>query len=134
LSNPQVDRELLPKPVEALQGIRVGSIAAVIARSYAVADTGELWAWGFGDHKQSPLGHDEPDNCRLPKRIRSLQGVRMDALTASGYHTLAVTSDSSVYAWGDKWPAGAGALGLGPPVPILGATVPQPQRIPTLRV
>jgi hypothetical protein len=28
LGNPHVARELLPKPVEALRGVRVGSIAA----------------------------------------------------------------------------------------------------------
>jgi hypothetical protein len=38
-------RELLPKPVEALRGVRVGSIAQGGDRSYAVADTGELWTW-----------------------------------------------------------------------------------------
>jgi alpha-tubulin suppressor-like RCC1 family protein len=46
LGNPNVVRELQPKPVEALRGVRVGSIAASGHRSYAVADTGELWAWG----------------------------------------------------------------------------------------
>jgi alpha-tubulin suppressor-like RCC1 family protein len=44
LGNLHVERELLPKPVEALRGVRVGSIAACAWRSYAVADTGEVWA------------------------------------------------------------------------------------------
>jgi alpha-tubulin suppressor-like RCC1 family protein len=42
LGNPNAERELLPKPVEALRGVRVGSIAAAAFRSYAVADTGEV--------------------------------------------------------------------------------------------
>jgi alpha-tubulin suppressor-like RCC1 family protein len=33
LGNPHVERELLPKPVEALRGVRVGSIAAALNRS-----------------------------------------------------------------------------------------------------
>jgi alpha-tubulin suppressor-like RCC1 family protein len=45
LGNPHVEEELLPKPVEALRGVRVGSIAATYHRSYAVSDTGEVWAW-----------------------------------------------------------------------------------------
>jgi hypothetical protein len=44
LGSPHVESELLPKPVEALRGVRVSSIAAARAHSYAVADTGELWA------------------------------------------------------------------------------------------
>jgi alpha-tubulin suppressor-like RCC1 family protein len=44
LGNPNVERDVLPKPVEALRGVRVGSVAAASNRSYAVADTGEVWA------------------------------------------------------------------------------------------
>jgi alpha-tubulin suppressor-like RCC1 family protein len=46
LGNPDVRRELLPKPVEALRGMQLVSVAAGGARTYAVAETGELWAWG----------------------------------------------------------------------------------------
>jgi alpha-tubulin suppressor-like RCC1 family protein len=46
LGNPDVEKELSPKPIEALRGVRVRSIAVATNRSYAVSDTGELWAWG----------------------------------------------------------------------------------------
>jgi alpha-tubulin suppressor-like RCC1 family protein len=49
LGNPGVEREMLPKPIEALRGVRVGSIAAAAFGSYAVADTGEVWAWELWD-------------------------------------------------------------------------------------
>jgi alpha-tubulin suppressor-like RCC1 family protein len=73
LGDLHVERELLPKPVEALRGVRVGSVAAGDERSYAVADTGELWAWGM-DSRYSRVGHGEQTNCPLPKPIASLQG------------------------------------------------------------
>jgi alpha-tubulin suppressor-like RCC1 family protein len=44
LGNPHLKNQLLPTPVEALRGVRVGSIAAGHYHSYAVADTGDLWA------------------------------------------------------------------------------------------
>jgi hypothetical protein len=44
LGNPHVQIELLPKPVEALRGVRVGNVAVAEFRSYAVADNGGLWA------------------------------------------------------------------------------------------
>jgi alpha-tubulin suppressor-like RCC1 family protein len=47
LGSPNVVCMRLPKPVEALRDVRVGSIAAAGRCSYAVADTGELWAWGL---------------------------------------------------------------------------------------
>jgi alpha-tubulin suppressor-like RCC1 family protein len=58
LGNPDVERELLPTPVELLRGVRVASVAAACDHSYAVADTSELWAWGIGsDRWGAPLGH-----------------------------------------------------------------------------
>jgi alpha-tubulin suppressor-like RCC1 family protein len=46
LGHPHVERELLPTPIEALRGVRMVSVAAAGDRSYAIARTGELWAWG----------------------------------------------------------------------------------------
>jgi alpha-tubulin suppressor-like RCC1 family protein len=56
---PSVETELLPKPVEALRNVRMSSIAAAGHRSYAVADTGEVWAWGVDGVGLPPLGHGE---------------------------------------------------------------------------
>jgi alpha-tubulin suppressor-like RCC1 family protein len=108
LGNPHVERELLPKPVEALRGVRVASIAAGDFRTYAVDDTGALWAWGFG--------LDARACCPLPKPIESLRGVKVDAVVADRRHTLALADDGSVYAWGDSEATQWGALGLGPSV------------------
>jgi alpha-tubulin suppressor-like RCC1 family protein len=132
LGNPNVEWEPLPKLIEALRGMRAGSIAAAECRSYAVADTGELWAWGIDCEGAIPLGHDERINCPLPKPIDSLRGVKVDAVAAGCRHTLARADDGSVYAWGDSVAAELGALGLGRLA--RGETVPTPRRVPALRV
>jgi alpha-tubulin suppressor-like RCC1 family protein len=132
LGNPHVGKELLPKPVEALRGVRVGSIAAANYRSYAVADTGEVWAWGIDGYGAAPLG--EQKDCPLPKPIESLRGIKVDAVATHHHHTLALADDGSVYAWGDKEAAVCGALGLGLAVSDARDCVPTPQRIPELRV
>jgi alpha-tubulin suppressor-like RCC1 family protein len=79
----------------------VGSVAVSRYRSYAVADTGELWAWGADGKYKAPLGHGEQANCPLPKPIEALRGMKMDAVVASHDHTLALADDGSVYAWGN---------------------------------
>jgi alpha-tubulin suppressor-like RCC1 family protein len=124
----------LPKPIEALRGVRVSSVAAGGRRSFAVADTGELWAWGSDGDDLPPIGHGERKPCPLPKPIESLRGIKLDAVATSTYHTLALADDGSVYAWGNKEAAGKGALGLGPAVREAGQAVLTPQRVPGLRV
>jgi hypothetical protein len=141
LGNPQVGRELLPrreplpKPVEALRGVRVGNVAAFGFRSYAVvADTGELWVWGIERAGAAPLGHGGQVNCPLLRPIESLRGVKIGAVIASERHTLALSYDGSVYAWGNLISARWGMLGLGASVVDAGMSVPTPPRIPELRV
>jgi alpha-tubulin suppressor-like RCC1 family protein len=73
LGNPNVEKELLPKPVEALQGVHVASIVAAVNSSYAVTDTGELPAWG---RESFMLGHGEQMECPLPKPVHSLRASR----------------------------------------------------------
>jgi alpha-tubulin suppressor-like RCC1 family protein len=72
--NPQVMQELLPKPVEALRGVRVSSVAAAGHRSYAVEGTGEVWAWGADGDGCNPLGHGGQMRGFLPKQIEALRG------------------------------------------------------------
>jgi regulator of chromosome condensation len=126
----------LPKPVEALRGVRMGSIAAAVFRSYAVADTGELWAWGQnGSGLTTLLGHGEQTDCFLPKPTESLRGIKVDAVVGTGLHyALALADDGSVYTWGNECAAGACVLGLGVSVSDEEEDVPTPQRIPNLRV
>jgi alpha-tubulin suppressor-like RCC1 family protein len=135
LGKPNVVRPLLPKPVEALRGVRVGSVLARDFQSYAVADTGEVWAWGGQHEVDVPLGHGEQTDCFLPKPIESLRGVKVDAVGPSVYlHMHVVSDDGSVYTWGADMAAENGALGLGTSVMNAGVCVPTPQRIPALRV
>jgi alpha-tubulin suppressor-like RCC1 family protein len=95
LGNPDVERALLPTPVEALWGVRVSAVATANCRSYAVADTGEVWAWGIDKDDLAPLGHAEQMNCPLPKPIESLRDIKVDAVAASDRHTLALADDES---------------------------------------
>jgi alpha-tubulin suppressor-like RCC1 family protein len=117
--------------IEALRGVRMSSIAAAGFRNYAVADSGELWAWGHDGGRSLPLGHGEPRHCLLPKPIQSLGGVKVDAVAAGGKSTLALADDGQVYVWGSKRAAESGALGLGSSVT---GAVRTPQRVPGLRV
>jgi alpha-tubulin suppressor-like RCC1 family protein len=134
LGDPDLEFEEWPKPVEALRGVRVSSVAASRWRSYAVTDTGELLAWGMESNwsmTYPPLGLGEQTASGLPVRIESLRGVKVDMVATGQHHTLALADDGSLYSWGDKRAANVGALGLGPAVAEAKVTVHTPQRVPT---
>jgi alpha-tubulin suppressor-like RCC1 family protein len=134
LGNPHVEGELLPKPIEALRGVRVSSVAAGAERSYALANTGELWAWGVYSNGAAPHGHGVQMSRLLPKPIESLRGMKVDAVAASDTQTLALADDGSVFAWGNQDAAKSCALGLGPEVKDAKDPVRTPQCIAALRL
>jgi alpha-tubulin suppressor-like RCC1 family protein len=113
LGNPDVERELLPKPVEALRGVRVGSVAAADNRTYAVSDKGELWAWGGHLCGTPALGDCGLIFSSLPKPIESSGGMKVDALAVGLNHALALAGDGRVHVWGGRDAPNSGLLGLG---------------------
>lgn len=111
--------ERLPKLVEALRGVRVGSIAVQAHRCYAVGVTGELWAWGDdrGEAGGSiPLGHGNGEQVYypVPELIESLRGVKVDAVVTGQLNAFVLADDGSVYAWGTRRNAQVGRARSGP--------------------
>lgn len=93
-------------------------VVAIAAGSYhnlALKDDGTLWAWG--DAGDGQLGDGQTaTNQDLPVQVKDEAGtgVLTDVVQiAAGYdHSLAMTGDGAVYAWGDD---GEGQLGNGLP-------------------
>jgi alpha-tubulin suppressor-like RCC1 family protein len=134
LGNSHIERELLPKLVEALRGVRVGSVAVGGLRSYAVTCTGELWAWGIDAVNFPPIGHGKKENCVVPKPMSPLRGVKVDAVSTAHDCTLALADNGRMYAWGGFTAAKSGALGLGSSGRGAWAGVVMPERMSGPRV
>ena len=84
-----------------LAGIR--AIAAGDNHSLAVGSDGKVWAWGRNDSGQ--LGDASSGNVRLlPVRVKDAAGTGVLAgiksIAAGTYHSLALTADGKVWAWG----------------------------------
>ena len=73
----------------------------------ALESDGSLWAWGYNAYGQLGLGVTTPDKL-IPTRV----GTDSDwtAVACGGWHTVALKSDGSLWAWGDN---GSGQLGVG---------------------
>lgn len=108
-----------PKSVVSLSGVvalagghgYVGLYAGYEGHSLALKGDGTVWAWGDDSYGQLGDGTPETSGCycsAAPHQVVGLTGVA--AITAGSYHSLALRSDGTVWAWGAD---GTGALGDG---------------------
>ncbi|KAH7287978.1 hypothetical protein KP509_31G005900 [Ceratopteris richardii] len=96
---------------EPPESIIISKIACGDYHTAAVSSTGDVYTWGLGHMGQ--LGHwvlQSPDKEVLPRRVVSLEGVRITNVACGGVHTCAVTESGALYMWGGGQ---AGQLGLG---------------------
>jgi len=99
-----------PLPVEAFTGQRVAAVSAGLFHSLALTADGAVWSWGEGAFGTLGHGNTQLQLQLLPKKIEALAGQRVLAVSAGGYHSLAITADGSVWSWGF---GGSGQLGHG---------------------
>ena len=77
------------------------AIAAGLSFSLALADTGELFAWGDNEFGQLGDGTlSERHSPVLVGQTGALAGKRVTAMTTGAAHALALTSDGILVAWG----------------------------------
>ncbi|KAB1267662.1 RCC1 and BTB domain-containing protein 2 [Camelus dromedarius] len=91
-----------------LQNKVVVNIACGQMCSMAVVDTGEVFVWGYNGNGQLGLGSG--GNQPTPCRIAALQGIRVQRVACGYAHTLVLTDEGQVYAWGAN---SYGQLGTG---------------------
>ncbi|MCM2327478.1 MAG: hypothetical protein NDI88_06295 [Lysobacter sp.] len=89
---------LAPAAVAGMAGVK--SVSAGGSHTVALKSDGTLWAWGANSSGQ--LGDGTFEDRLAPVRVaRDLAGVV--AISAGDSHTLALTGDGAVWAWGANW-------------------------------
>ncbi|MCX6873797.1 MAG: hypothetical protein NTW21_08310 [Verrucomicrobia bacterium] len=81
---------------------RVVAIAAGYNHSLALTSEGRVYAWGFNDGR---LGNNSTTDSMVPVAVDSsgvLAGKVVVAIAAAEYHSLALTADGLVVAWGSN--------------------------------
>jgi alpha-tubulin suppressor-like RCC1 family protein len=99
-----------PGQLPAFSSSPVEMVAAGGSHSLAVTQDGSVWAWGLNDNGQLGNGGttNEPAPVELPASAFDMKAVV--AVTAGPAHSLAITEDGRVWAWGDN---SSGNLGDG---------------------
>jgi hypothetical protein len=85
-------------PVSGLTGVT--GIAAGWAYSLALTSDGTVWAWGY--NADGELGIGPMSDGSSPVQVRGLTGVTAIAAGADTNHSLALTRDSTIWAWGSN--------------------------------
>eukprot|EP00743_Colponemidia_sp_Colp-15_P009532 GILK01010428.1.p1 GENE.GILK01010428.1~~GILK01010428.1.p1 ORF type:complete len:501 (-),score=40.01 GILK01010428.1:120-1583(-) len=98
----------IPMKVNALVHKNIVQIMAGGHHSAALTESGEVFTWGFDDDGR--LGHGSPGRQLLPKRVDSLAGKKMVQIACGCWHSVALSHEGEVYAWGS---CKSGQLGLG---------------------
>jgi len=84
------------------QGTQIIQIAAGGHHTLALDDSGHVWAWGANDQGQLGIGRITDQNFPIQVKDQSgnsvLEGIVY--IAAGAKHSLAVTSDGAVWAWG----------------------------------
>ncbi|XP_011302739.1 regulator of chromosome condensation [Fopius arisanus] len=82
--------------VEKLQNERVIDIAAGSAQSFAVTDSGQLYAWGMGSNSQLGTGEEEDVDTPVLIKSKQLEGKTVVRVAGGGQHTLILANTRPV--------------------------------------
>ena len=87
-----------PLPIAALQGVRVCGVAAGEMHSLVVSTSGRSYSFGHGG--DGALGHGVCAAQHSPRLVEALHGVRVLAVAAGQFHSLALSVAGEVYSFG----------------------------------
>ncbi|XP_033070681.1 probable E3 ubiquitin-protein ligase HERC6 isoform X9 [Trachypithecus francoisi] len=113
-----------PEPIQALETLNVDLVSCGKEHSLAVCHKGRVFAWGAGSEGQLGIGEFKEISF-TPKKIMTLNGIKIIQVSCGHYHSLALSKDSQVFSWGKN---SHGQLGLGKEVPSQAS----PQRVRSL--
>ena len=120
LGDNSVTDRWLPVAVPGLSA--VAAVSAGLYHTVALKSDGTVWAWGHNEYGQigdNTTGYGSYKS--VPAQVQGLSGVFV-AVAAGGYHTIALKSDGTVWAWGNN---ASGQLGINQPNFMIPYPVPQ---------
>ncbi len=92
--------------VPVTPAVKITNIAACIAHTLALDETGQVWAWGKNNYGQ--LGDGSKANKNKPIAVSGMIDVK--AISCGRYFSMVLKQDGSVWTWGKN---GDGELGNG---------------------
>ncbi|ERM96814.1 hypothetical protein AMTRI_Chr04g184050 [Amborella trichopoda] len=88
-----------PISVQGLSDLALVDIAAGGWHSTALTDSGEVYAWGRGEHGRLGFGDDKSSKM-VPQKVQLLAGEVVAQVSCGGTHSVARTCDGRIYSFG----------------------------------
>jgi hypothetical protein len=92
--------DFVPSQTTSVVFVVTGAVAAGRDHTLALASDGTLWAWGANACGQ--LGDESGQDQTSPAHVHGLDSVQLVAIAGGFYHSLALDSNGSVWAWGNN--------------------------------
>ena len=103
------ETRVVPTAVASFDGSRLSQVVCGSRYTVVLTKRGNVFSFGRGDDFQ--LGHSKNASlATVPRLVQALESVVVRSVAARGAHTLALTQDGQVYAWGRN---DGGQLGMG---------------------
>lgn len=96
------NKQVTPKRIGALKGVRVIHAAAANKHSAVVSDAGAVYTWGSNGHGQLGYGTTDSGSNPNPHCVESLKHKSIAHVSLAKKHSLALTEDGDIYSWGHK--------------------------------
>lgn len=89
---------LVPGEVAAVPGEKMNLVACGWRHTIAVANSGNLYTFGWSKYGQ--LGHGDFEDHLVPHQVQALKNKTIQAVSGGWRHTVALDEDGELYGWG----------------------------------
>ncbi len=93
----------VPIKVQPPEGVTFTEISVAPSHVLALAADGTAYSWGLNSHGKIGAGQDFGPKTLTPVKVAAPEGVTFTHVAAGDEHSLAVTPEGYVYAWGKPY-------------------------------